>query len=333
MTKLLMARASIITFFKRYEIAILFILKFVIGVSIFMAINSISLHNNALGSALKPPILFATNMALGLLFTILPLTLSYLLMIIATTISFSSSVEVLTIICLFLLCVLFLYASLFKKESLFIVATIVAFYFRVPYLIPILAGLYFGISTIIPISIGVIMWNLIPVMTDLATKNNRMPTGILDFASYPKNIILVYSSIFSDIIIRSTIISEITVFMLVIVVVYIIRKLSINYSKELAIFMGGFTSIIGFIILSCFIDLSFSIGSMIFMNIICIMIAYIVKFFDVLVDYKCAEILEFQDEEFYYYVKAIPKIKIDIKTTNDKSLVSTLDKSKDISKK
>lgn len=328
MYNLLNIRASIIMFFKKYEIVILFILKFIIGVFIFIAINSIGLHNKALDSVLKPPLLFASNMALGLLFTILPLSLSYFLMIISIAISFSSSIEVLSIICLFLLCVLFLYAGLFKKESLFIIATLFAFYLKIPYVVPILAGLYFGISTIIPISIGVIIWNLLPRMIDLATKNDKMPTGLLDFASYPKNIILVYSSIFSDIKITSNIVTQIFVFSLVVVSVYIIRKLSFDYSKEWAIFSGGVANILGFIALSFFANLSFGITGMIFATLICVLISYIIKFFDILVDYKCAEILEFEDEEFYYYVKAIPKINIDSKPKSDKLLGSDLGKSK-----
>ena len=45
-------------------------------------------------------------------------------------------------------------------------------------------------------------------------------------------------------------------------------------------------------------------------TIISILLAYILQFFVLAVDYSRTEYTQFEDDDYYYYVKAIPKVKV-----------------------
>ena len=57
-------------------------------------------------------------------------------------------------------------------------------------------------------------------------------------------------------------------------------------------------------------ETSISIGVMIVMSILSIAIVYVLHFMILSVDYSRTEYVQFEDDEYYYYVKAVPKINV-----------------------
>ena len=55
-----------------------------------------------------------------------------------------------------------------------------------------------------------------------------------------------------------------------------------------------------------------SYGSLIFGNILAVIVGMILELFLFSVDYARSERLQFEDDEYYYYVKAVPKMSIAI---------------------
>ena len=47
--------------------------------------------------------------------------------------------------------------------------------------------------------------------------------------------------------------------------------------------------------------------------LISVVVAYIIQFFRMTLDYTGVINLQFEDDEYYYYVKAVPKLKVTIK--------------------
>lgn len=60
-----------------------------------------------------------------------------------------------------------------------------------------------------------------------------------------------------------------------------------------------------------------SYGSLIFGNILAAIVGMILELFLFSVDYARSERLQFEDDEYYYYVKAIPKVAV---TTPEKTV-------------
>ena len=57
-------------------------------------------------------------------------------------------------------------------------------------------------------------------------------------------------------------------------------------------------------------DINVSIVGIIIGSIFSVLIAKVVEFFAFHVDYSRAEKVQFEDDEYYYYVKAVPKITV-----------------------
>ena len=45
--------------------------------------------------------------------------------------------------------------------------------------------------------------------------------------------------------------------------------------------------------------------------VVCMLVAYMIQFFRLTLDYHGTRKLQFEDDEYYYYVTAVPKIKVD----------------------
>ena len=59
-----------------------------------------------------------------------------------------------------------------------------------------------------------------------------------------------------------------------------------------------------------FSGVSVSAGTLIFGLLVSVMLAMIYNFFFFSVDYTRTEYVQFEDDDYYYYVKAVPKIAI-----------------------
>ncbi len=100
----------------------------------------------------------------------------------------------------------------------------------------------------------------------------------------------------------------IVVFAVVLIITYVIYRLSVDYSWYAAIIVGGLFEIILLLIGNVVLDASISIGEILLGSICAVIIGIIVQFFKTVVDYSRVENTQFEDEEYYYYVKAVPKI-------------------------
>ena len=64
------------------------------------------------------------------------------------------------------------------------------------------------------------------------------------------------------------------------------------------------------------------VGGLFFGSIVAFAIAVIVQFFKCVVDYTRIENVQFEDENYYYYVKAIPKIDVPARDISVKKINS-----------
>ncbi len=101
-------------------------------------------------------------------------------------------------------------------------------------------------------------------------------------------------------------------FAVVIMLVYFIRRLSVEHAWTIAIVVGGIADmlilLVGELVIAT--ETSISIGVMIIMSLLSIAIVYVLHFMILSVDYSRTEFVQFEDDEYYYYVKAVPKINV-----------------------
>ena len=132
--------------------------------------------------------------------------------------------------------------------------------------------------------------------------------------------------IFSNIITNKEMIVIIISFSLTIGMVYIIKRLSVNYSWTIAIISGMVVDALIQIITLAILDVDYSVLWMILGHIIAILIGFVLHLFIFSVDYSATEYLQFEDDDYYYYVKAIPKVSVANKNVTVKKINSHVDK-------
>ncbi len=305
--QILLTRELIIRFYKRLETPILFIIRFIVGMMVFNAINSLGLYRPEFASLLKAFSTFPATVFFGLLFAVMPLSIAYGLMAVMIALQISASTEIALLVFMFLLCLVFFYIRLSAKESVLVLATIYAFYFNIPYLIPLVAGLYFGLTAVIPVSIGIFVWNAIPFIKDLLSTTKTAGLNLMDMPATFGAVLSTITTYFSN---NTQWMFVAFIFGMVIVVVHVVSLLSIDYSKELALGIGALLTIISFIIAVLVAGIETDIIGVVLFTIISAALAFLVRFFDAVLDYRRAERVEFEDEENYYFVKVIPKMAV-----------------------
>ena len=306
MEQLLQIRESIIKFYKRFELIILFVLKLLAGMYVFSLINGIGLWRPEFAKLFTKPLDFPFFMLLSLLFAVLPPTPANCLVILALLVQISLSLEVAVFVFLLLLCVLAFYGRVSPKKSYLVLVMIVAYRFNLQYAVAIFAGLYLGLTSMIPIAIGTCISSFIPLFANLAD-TVRTPEKI-DLMELPTTFLELYKTIFES---MSTYLDWIVpafVFAMVVLAVYAITRLAIPYAKEIAILSGGVIMIVGFMIAGSVTGLGPSAGSVVLGVILCMLLVAFLRLFDSLLDHQRVERVQFEDEDNYYYVKVVPKI-------------------------
>ena len=313
MEQILKIREIIVRFFKRFEVFILPLLKFALGFFVFSAIHNIGHVNAALLPIVEafPP--SAINFLFALLFTIVPMNLSWILIILSTTLQFTANIEIAVAVFLFLMFVFLFYARMATRESILILLTIIAFQFNVPYLVPLLVGLYFPVTAIIPVTVGVFINAQLPVLFGLMSPGGAI-AGMADldiadlFVELPAAFTEIYTTLVSSFTMSRSWLFTAVIFALVIILVHFISRHGIDYSKEIAIGLGCITIVIGFIIMVVTVEESANIGFVIIGTIVCGLLAWVVRFFDSVLDYQRVETVQFEDDNNYYHVKIVPKV-------------------------
>ena len=294
--QLLLIRSQIISFYKKNERIILPLLKFLVTVSVLLIMS------NTIGYA-KPLTRVTVMLVTGLIGVFLsPQLLMLLFIFITSAHAGAGSIEAGLIIFVILFMIYLLFIRLYPRESLFIIATIIAYKFHIPYIIPLIAGLFSSLAAIIALIIGITIWYSTPnILVLMESKNSELADMVGDIN---EKLTVLQSSIKND----QTLLVSIIILSLVLLAVYIIRKQNIDFAEYIAILIGVVLNLVGFLFAIILLRVDVGIIGLMLSTLICALIAIIVQFFAKVVDYSRTETVQFEDDNNYYYVKVVPKI-------------------------
>ena len=295
MLSLLIFKEKIRLIYGKYSMFILPIFKFAL---ILVALILMNINIGYLDILKNPFFIFI----IAIFCSVLPFSaISIILSIYLLSGIFSVSMDMFLLIGIYLLVIGILYYGFKPGNSYLIIVVPLLFTLKIPYVLPIVLGLGTGILAVIPLSAGIILYYLL-----LYVKNNigTLTNGITSDLS------VRYFQILNSILSNKIMYIMLLAFALSLVIVYLIHNLSINYSWEIAI-VSGMVSLLLFIFMGEFImNITLSIMELLFGLIISLVLAYVYKFFIFNIDYTRTEYTQFEDDEYYYYVKAVPKISI-----------------------
>lgn len=211
------------------------------------------------------------------------------------------SVEVALISLAVFLVMVLVYTRFCGKDVLLLVLVPLSFYFKIPYVTPLITGILCVPSAALTLGCGVV----IHYYLDYIAVNAITIQGMGATASVEK-IRLALNGIVQNDEMMLALIS----FVVATLVVYMLRRQSIDHAWSVAIFSGAMTNVILNFMGMLILDNGPSILGLLLGTIIAIPIAILAAFLFMGVDYSRTEKVQFEDEDYYYYVKAVPKMKI-----------------------
>ena len=119
-----------------------------------------------------------------------------------------------------------------------------------------------------------------------------------------------YTQILNAIIGNKLMILMVIAFAVTLVSIYLLKKLSFDYVRTISLVVGLVLLLIVIFVGNILFAVSVPILELIAGIIISIVIAYIYDFFIFAVDYTRTEYTQFEDDDYYYYVKAVPKLSL-----------------------
>lgn len=214
---------------------------------------------------------------------------------------YSVSLEITLLALILIVIIALLYYGFQPRDSFWLLLTPVAFVLKVPYVIPLLVGLSGTVVTIIPVSCGIMMYYLV-----LYVKNNA---GVLTNDT-AVDITQKYVQIIRSFMGNHLMLVMIAAFALAIAVVYLIHFMSVDYAWLIAIVLGTAVELVVIFVGDFMYDISISTGGLLIGIFVSVLLALLYHFFVFAVDYSRTEFLQYEDDDYVYYVKAVPKISI-----------------------
>jgi hypothetical protein len=295
MMSLLVFRERVKNFYQRYDIYITPVVKFFFALIAFIAINNEIGYDSRLKSI---PIV----LGLSLLSAFTPSAVMVLLAALMAIIHIYFVAPVISIIVVILLMIIyFLFARFTPRLGYVVLAIPILYFLKIPYVIPILLGIISTPIAIVPTACGVVVYYALQIIKNaIALQVNTSVDDILQ----------LYIYIIDELIGNKQMIMTIVIFALILMVVFYVRKLKFDYSFEISIAAGALTSVLGFLVSDLILDKSDQIFAMILGTIASAGIVFVINFFKLTLDYSGVELVQFEDDVYYYYVKAIPKITV-----------------------
>jgi hypothetical protein len=292
MTNLLVFREQLKKFYAKNEIYITPVLKFVAALAVILIINSRIGYMSELKN-------IAIVLVLSLMCSFLP-TNFIVFVAAAVTLGhlYKFSLECAVVALVVFLLLFILYFRFSPKDTVAVLLTPIFFMLRIPYVIPVAVGLLGTPASAISVASGVVVYYSISYITGSASVLNTFEDdGALEKFRYVIDGILGNKAMFVTII----------AFVATIIVVYFIRRLSVDYAWTIAIITGALLDILMLLFGDLMYNIELSIAGLIVGSIVAVLAAKLLEFFAFNVDYSRTEMVQFEDDEYYYYVKAVPK--------------------------
>lgn len=292
-------RGIVSQYVKRFEPIIKIGLKFIAFLVIYQVIASSDVYT---GTGVFNS--FWIHLIMALVATLLPSRIGVLLALALCVYNiFLTSLIGAIIVGVMMLILYVAVARMFPDQIYFLILVPICIQWNFYLLPPLFAGLYLGAIAVVPVVVGILMWGLIQIVPafmslQMGESLDALPQMISDASSYgidqiTKNEQMVYLLIISAILA---------------LVVSLVKKLHLDYAHYIAIGAGGVLGIICLIMGKVIVGLSGNLIVMVLLAIITIAGLAALEFLNLAVNYKRVQNLEFEDEEYFYQVRLIPKL-------------------------
>ena len=292
MSSLLEIRENLRNFYSRNEVYLLPLLKCILALTTLMVLNV----NLGYMTKINNPVLL---LLVSLMCSFLPMNLLVIVSAVFVMLhSYAVSMECAIVVGGVFLLMFLLYYRFSPKDTLIVVLLPLCFGLKIPFVLPLVVGLLCGPASVVSVACGVVAYYVIRYV-----KVNASVIMSLDADSSVSKFRYVLDGLLDNKAMMVVLIS----FCVTTIIVYLIRRLSVDHAWTIAMFVGAVTNVIILLIGNLMYETGISVLMLIVGTLVALLFAKIVEFFAFNVDYTRTEYVQFEDDEYYYYVKAIPK--------------------------
>lgn len=294
MTSLLELREKLIRFYGKNEVLIKPIIKFIVSFAIFFTINKYIGYMSRISK-------ISVVLILSLISAVMPAGIMIFLaaaVILANL--FALSLEVCIVALVLFLLIFLLYFRFAPKSEYDMCLMPLCFQMGIPQVMPLAMGLVRGVYSVFSIICGTVLYFFLQgVYQNAATLGAASEVGE-DTAS--KIVVLI-----NQLLGNKEMYLVLGIFFVTVLIVYLIRRMSIENAWTIAIISGTLFEAIGLTAGYILMEIQGKIILTLIGSGISCLIAFLLQFLFFNLDYSRTERLQFEDDEYYYYVKAVPK--------------------------
>ena len=296
MIQLLLIRDSIKNVVKKYNAAITPVFRFIAAFVTFALINGNLGYYEKLNGISVIVLLSAISAFFPMGVTVF---LAGLLMILHI---YSASMFLSLIFIIIIAILYFMLMRLAPGYSAIIIAVPVLSFFHLEVLVPMASGLTGSPIAIFAIIPGIVVSILFNVIKDAV----KMSSGSMQIEDNLQTYIFVIKSLVENKLMILMIVAAIGVLL----ATYTCRKLAVSHAYILGIIAGMIANLIIMIVGGLIFEIKVDVLWVLLGTILSGGLAFVVQFFKYLLDYSSVEHLQFDDDDYFYYVTAVPKLSV-----------------------
>ncbi|MDE6844423.1 MAG: hypothetical protein K2J99_01465 [Lachnospiraceae bacterium] len=293
MTTLLVAKQILMTLYSKYEVYITPFLKFLLALIALLLVNSRLGYMDSINKS-------TVVLIVALMCSFMPMNFIVVMSALFTMLHlYAFSLECAVVIGAGFFLMFLLYLRFSPKDTLVIVLLPICFLMRVPYVIPLAMGLVGTPASVVSVACGVIVYYMLHYVTQNMSAIAAM-SG--------EEMVARFRFIIDGLLNNKAMVVTIMAFAVTVIFVYLIRRLSIDYAWTIAMVSGVVVDIMVLLVGDLMLDTNVPLFGMIMGNVVSFLLVLVLQFFVFNVDYSRTEKVQFEDDEYYYYVKAVPKV-------------------------
>lgn len=305
MTALLELRENLKKIYSRNEAFILPVIKFLLSFIVLSIINGKMGYMTKLDN-------MAIVMIVSLLCSFLPTGfMAFFAMMFAVLHMYALSIETAAVGLVVFLLLYLLFLRFTAKEALVVVLTPVLCMLKLPYVMPVAMGLIGTPASCVSVGCGVVVYYLLQTVITNAPTINSM--GAEEATAKLRLLI-------DGMLGNKAMLVMIAAFAITVIVVYLIRRMSVDHSWTIAMVAGVMIEVMILLVGDLMYDTNLSIVSALLGAVVTLIACKIIEFFRFCLDYSRTEKVQFEDDEYYYYVKAVPKMTVAAPTNTVKKI-------------
>ena len=276
--------------------------QFILAMITFSMIN----QNTGFMKSLSSPVI---SLALAVVATFLPpMVIVVIAAVLVLAHTLAASIGIFAVSAMIFLIMYIFYIRLAPKMAFVVLLTPIAFVLKIPFLVPVACALIYTSVSLVPMSCGTVVFYMVEYLkkTSSASKASGSKAMLSEITTYVQKVFQ-----------NKEMWIYIVAFIIGFFVIYTIRRQEMDHAWKIGIIAGAIANVVVMAIGSIVLGVNVSYGSLIIGNVLAAVAGLILELFLFSVDYARSERLQFEDDEYYYYVKAIPKVAV---TTPEKTV-------------